>query len=177
MDHTEQRIACFSCRGRVPEVAGPTHAYMLSSPGCWQLYGEILSRDYMAEQYDPHVHRITVDTYAVQHPGCPERRTIQSVNGHLMSLFVLFEMGWRAKEATTLLKKAVEDESLQRCFQWLEPPLFDGTVTVADVAQAKDSREHEEWVRRWGESVWQVWRDRHRDAIAGLADRAIHSRG
>ena len=80
-------IRCFSCRATVPDIEGPIHKYMDSSPGCWKLYTDILAKEYNADFYNQNIHRITVDTYAVQHPGKPERKAIQSVNGHLISLY------------------------------------------------------------------------------------------
>jgi hypothetical protein len=41
----------------------------------------------------PDVHRLTVDTYAVQHPGRPTPQTIQSVTVHLISLSCVLERG------------------------------------------------------------------------------------
>ena len=37
-------IRCLGCGGIVPDVAGPTHAYMLASPGYWQTYTGLLAR-------------------------------------------------------------------------------------------------------------------------------------
>jgi hypothetical protein len=42
------------------------------------VYGEMLAREYGDPAYF-RVHQLTVDTYAVQHPGPRERRAIQSV--------------------------------------------------------------------------------------------------
>jgi hypothetical protein len=39
------------------------------------------------------VHPLTVDTYAVQHPGVPERRTSQSLALHLITLCLVIERG------------------------------------------------------------------------------------
>lgn len=175
MENTSQTIKCFSCKGLAPDVDGPTHAYMLSSPGCWKLYCEILAKEYTPENYDPNIQSITADTYATQHPGKPERRAIQSVNGHLMSLYVVFEKGLRVQEAHAVLIKAVEDKEFQKQFQWLEPPSFDGTLSVSGVIKARDF-ERVELVRKWGDSVWHAWKRKHYATIAGLADKAINSR-
>lgn len=37
--------ACVGCGGLFPEMDGPTHRYMESSPGCWAAYGEVLARE------------------------------------------------------------------------------------------------------------------------------------
>ncbi len=84
----EKTTICFSCGAIVSDLEGLIHPYMLSSPGCWKIYGEILAKEYAPETYDPDPHRITVDTYAVTHPGVKEeRRAIQSVTIHLIRLY------------------------------------------------------------------------------------------
>ena len=47
-------VNCMGCGGLVPDITGPTHEYMESSPGCWQAYGEVLGREYSdpASQHD-----------------------------------------------------------------------------------------------------------------------------
>src|SRR5689334_17173258 len=76
--------ACPGCGLVLAEHDGPTHAYIGASPACWAKYGELLVREF-GELRNPEVHRLSVDTYAVQHPGVPERRSIQSVAVHLMA--------------------------------------------------------------------------------------------
>jgi hypothetical protein len=50
------------------------HPYIGSASGCWLLYSEVLAREYGDLRYAP-AHQLTVDVYAVQHPGVPERRS------------------------------------------------------------------------------------------------------
>ena len=77
--------ACPGCGALFEERAGPTHRYMESSPACWAAYGEVLAREYSDQAFYA-VHRMSVDTYAVQHPGQPSPQTIQSVAVHLIRL-------------------------------------------------------------------------------------------
>ena len=86
----ENQMRCDGCGLTLPRIEGPTHAYMLSSPACWKIYGEILAREYSNGDYWQ-VHRLTVDTYALQHPGKQDSRAIQSVNVHLASLYLIFK--------------------------------------------------------------------------------------
>lgn len=67
----------------------------------------------------PAVHRLTVDAYAVQHPGMPERRSAQSVAVHLIGLHLLLDRGEAPQRVTALL-----GEVLQRLLElhWLTPP-------------------------------------------------------
>jgi len=106
----------------VPDVEGAVHPYMLSVPGCWQLYGEILAKEYAEVGYRP-IHRITVDAYAVQHPGKPVRQAIQSVAVHLISLYYVLERGYDFQRAAQAMRRALQNKQV---FVWLEPPVNRG---------------------------------------------------
>ena len=109
METVAPTVRCFGCGGLVPQMDGPTHRYMLSSPGCWHVYGQVLVRDYT----DPalrDVHRLTVDSYAVQHPGQPTPQAIQSVCVHLMSLCLIVERGLATSYATRVMGAATKAE-------------------------------------------------------------------
>ena len=75
-------IVCPGCGATVPDVEETRpHTYVGSAPGCWLLYTQVLAREYGDYRYTP-AHQLTVDAYAVQHPGAPERRSAQSVAIH-----------------------------------------------------------------------------------------------
>jgi len=160
--------ACIGCGALVPDTDGPTHPYIGASPGCWALFGEVLAKEYGEYQY-PGVHRLTVDAYAVQHPGAPSRRSIQSVASHLISLYCVVELGLQAPEANRALQRAARSRSL---FIWLTPPVSRGVVTIVDVARAKDLAEHEQWVRLWATCVWQAWSPQHA-TVKGWAQQCL----
>ena len=86
--------ACPGCGLVLPARDGPAHPYIGASPACWALFGELLAREYADPRYR-RVHRTTVDAYATQHPGVPERRSVQSVALHLAGLLLVFEEGMR----------------------------------------------------------------------------------
>lgn len=140
-----------------PESDGPTHPYIGASPGCWSLYGDILAKEYGEYRY-PEVHRLTVDAYAVQHPGSPSPQAIQSVGGHLIRLHLILEMGLSAQQATKALQRAVANS---KQFVWLAPPALPGTVTVVDVAKAQSLAEHIDLVGQWARAVWAAWSVHH----------------
>lgn len=166
-----RQIRCFSCGALVRDEEGPTHPYMLSSPGCWAAYGEILARMYLPGYRNPEVRQIAVDSYACQHPGKPERKAIQSVNGHLISLYMAYEKNFSGNRATAVIQRVIQNEKIVAIFEWLDPPAFKNELTVADVLLAKSADKHQEIVRAWGRSVWQAWRAMHFDAIVAHAEK------
>lgn len=142
-------LTCPGCGLVGGPAEGPTHPYMLSSPRCWSLYGELLAVG---------GGQLSIDSYAVQHPGVPESRSIQSVGVHLVSLCAAFERSWPHERATHLIHRAVD---LNPGWQWLdpEPPL--GTITVAEVVGENDLIARSEIVTSWAEEMWGVYEDHH----------------
>lgn len=150
-------IPCIGCGALVPDEAGPTHAYLGASPGCWAVYGEVLAREYGDYRY-PAVYRLTVDTYPVQHPGTPSRRSIQSVAVHLVALYLVLEQGFSSEKATQAMRRVLRH---RHQFVWLTPPASLGAVTILDVLDTTTLADHEQAVKRWAESVWRGWSPHH----------------
>lgn len=98
------------------------------------------------------LHRLLGDAYAVQHPGVPERRAIQSVGVHLMVLCLHFERGLAPEHATPMVQRILARAPALR---WLEPPVPNGPFTVADVADGWTAPE--DYIR----SVWDAWEPQH----------------
>ena len=144
MPVANQVETCWGCGAILPTTDLPGHHYMGASSGCWAVYGTVLAREY-GEWRLPAVHRLTVDTYSVQHPGTPSRQCIQSVAGHLISLFVVLELGFPPAQATQAIRRAVERSEQ---FGWLEPPRPRGDLTIVDVANADTLAKHEQVVQR-----------------------------
>jgi len=157
------------CGAAFPDMAGETHPYMLSTPGCWAAYWSVLAREYADPAWFA-VHRQTVDAFAVQHPGVPERRAIQSVNVHLVGLHLVLEQGAKpafARRALALVASRMSGELV-----WLDPPATMGAVTIADVVGADSAAEHQRRVRAWADAAWAAW-SAHHDAVRALAARAV----
>jgi len=150
---------CSGCGAHVADIEGPMHAYMLSAPGCWQLYGEVLASEFSDPAQWP-VHQLSVDSYAVQHPSNPDRRNCQSVAVHLISLCLLLERGVPAERAPQLRAAHIQRHRASG-FAPLKPSPPHGAVTVADVAGAPTPAEHIERVHRWANSAWQSWTTHH----------------
>jgi hypothetical protein len=151
-------LRCPGCGALVPPAEETRrHAYIGSAPGCWLLYTEVLAREYGDIRYTP-AHQLTVDAYAVQHPGVPERRAAQSVAIHLVGLCLSLE---RRRGATELprLRQALALPS--RIFPWLAPPPSVGEVTVLDVHAVATPDAHRATVERWARSAWEAWSPHH----------------
>jgi hypothetical protein len=154
-------VRCLGCGAVVPEQSGPIHKYMLSSPGCWALYGSVLAwKDTMPRGDGTMAQRI-VDTYAVQHATNAERRNRQSVAGHLMSLCASIEHG----VSGTRLRRMIGDWT-HRDYPLLVPMPTAFPVTVRDVADAGE-RSRPSIVEDWATSTWAAW-SAHHDTIRAL---------
>ena len=167
---SEPTSACPGCGLELPNPDGPTHAYIGASPACWALYGELLAREYGELRYPPS-HRLTVDVYAVQHPGRPERRAIQSVAVHLIALCLVLERGVATVAVRDLMGRVLARKPK---LEWLEPPEPNGTVTVRDVLASRDLAEHAAKVDRWARDVWDAW-SLHHNRVRGWLDEGLTS--
>ena len=150
-------IPCVGCGAMVPDINAPTHPYIGASPGCWKFYGDVLGREY-GELRNPPWHRLTVDAYAAQHPGSESRRSIQSVAVHLIALHLVLDQQLDPLYVTRRMSATVAGAEK---YHWLEPPDFDGTLSIVDVAAAAEPDRHEQAVRQWATGVWQAWRGHH----------------
>lgn len=135
--------ACPGCGLWLTPRVGPTHAYIGASPECWAVFGLLLEKDYA--RYDRASHALTVDTYAVQHPGRPEPRSVRSVCFHLARLYMVLERGLDTARAP---RPDLPDV-------WLDPPTPNGALTVADVVSGGAS------VEEWAADVWAAWEPHH----------------
>ncbi len=151
-------ITCPGCGATVPLAEEtPGHVYVGSAPGCWLLYSEVLAREYGDLRYTP-AHQLTVDAYAVQHPGLPERRSAQSVAVHLVGLCLTLERGRGPLELPRLRQRLAAP---RRVFPWLEPPASVGELTVSDIHAAESPQAHRALVERWARSAWEAWSPHH----------------
>ncbi len=107
------------------------------------------------------VHRLSVDSWAVQHPGDGSRRAIQSVGLHLARLMVQIEDGLSGDAANAaMLGFASRKSELPEL-----PPRAKYSMTVGDVVGAVAPTDHRRAVQAWAEATWRDWADQH-DFIA-----------
>ncbi len=147
---------CIGCGGLFAAFEGPVHDYMESSPACWRAFGDLLAAEYAAPDLLP-VHRLSVDAYAVQHPGGASRQAIQSVGLHLARLLVQLEAPRPPKETNEVMRQFADRKaSLTR----LTPP-GKFSMTIADVAPFIGGPLHAQKVSDWARAAWNDWRAAH----------------
>ena len=108
---------------------------------------------------------LAVDAYAAQHHGVPGRRQAQSVWAHLVSICAILERGRAPIDEIRIKQDLLRPDPV---FDWLEPPLDPGPVSVLDVA-ALSGPEAAAAVRRWAQSVWDAW-SACREAVRARTD-------
>ena len=160
----KMRSACFSCGGSFDDTPdGPVHAYMHSSPGCWVSYGQLLEHEYSEPALFASCHRLTVDAYALQHPGSPgDLRAVQPVWLPATSLWLIFRDEADHEFATNALK-ALTGRTPTRLP--VAPPRF--SMTHADIVE-RPLLEHSRCVAEWARAALREWSELHGE-IARLA--------
>ena len=148
---------CPGCGGRFSGIEGMTHSYMDAAPGCWSVFGELLARE-LADPACYDVHYLTIDAYAAQHPGKATKKGVQSMALHLVRLCAQLEFELVPLDANRAMQQA---GAHREKFVWLEPPANRGTLTVADVRDARSASEYTRLVKAWGSEVWQAWAAHH----------------
>lgn len=148
---------CPGCGVQLPLIIGPTHPYMEASPACWQAYGVVLAREYSHWELAD-IHRLSVDAYAVQHPGGTSRQAIQSVGFHLIRLCLALERGLAPERANDAMLKVSKRKATY--IHLARPPSL-GSVTLLDVYRTYTLDQHRVVVRGWAQSAWQAWECHH----------------
>jgi hypothetical protein len=137
------------------------------SPGCWKVFGEILNKEFSDPNFMK-VHRLTVDAYAGQHVGGDDPRARQSINIHLVALYLALEAKLEFSKIPPIMDRLIKSNKGR--FPKLNPPDFSHTLKVTDVAKANDAKEHQRLVAEWAEEVWRAWVSEHgriRELVGG----------
>jgi len=155
MTPTEPIERCIGCGAIVPRIDGPIHRYMTSAPGCWAQYGELCARN-LSDPEASRYRQMCADTYAVQHPGRPGPQAVQSVGGHLVSLYAQLELGLPLSRTAALLERGTQRKGY---FTWLTPPSCEGALTV--LFMLANLHDPSRAAREWATSAWQAWSSHH----------------
>ena len=158
-------IVCVGCRGVVPDIDGPIHRYMTAAPGCWRAYTELLGGGLPPSP----AAGLTVDAYAVTHPGVAGPQSTPSVWIHLVTLCFVLERRWPVDQANRLRRAGAD---AFRGWPWLVAPESMGEITAIDVAAALaagDGGAAVSLTRRWVDGAWAAWGSHH-PAVRARAD-------
>ena len=156
---------CVGCGGLFENKDGVIHDYMLSSAACWEQYGQILAREYQDPILFASSHRLTVDAYALQHPGLKnERRAYQSVRIHFISLHLIFAYGRSHLEATNALKILSS-----KSFNPLPFYSSDFGITAKNVVES-ELGDHALEIEKWARCAYESW-----NILRPYADKIINA--
>lgn len=151
-------IACQQCGARTPDIDGPTHPYMVSSPGCWQAFAELQADELTRFGYPP-AHGLAVDAYAATHGGDgSQRRDRQSVCLHLTAMCLLLETDGGPEARMTLLREMTTTKA-----DWptLRRPHGTPSLNLQHAATAVDVEGYSNRVDQWAHAVWNFWTPEH----------------
>lgn len=110
------------------------------------------------------VHRLTVDTYSLQHPD-RYMRSARSFAAHLTGMCVFMEHGGD-RELLRLLQRWLNGKRVVE-----KPPLPEavGELTIAHLIEAQSPEQHRRRVYEWAEDVWQAYAACHTLASEWIA--------
>ena len=159
---------CRGCGDGLPRTGGATHPYVGASAACWSQFAEAGVTLPPAP-----LRRLVTDAYMVQHPGVPERRSIQSVCAHLVALCLVIEHDLPPDRLSAVLQRVVDRPPAWR---WLDPPVPNGDATIGDVVAAAERDEATPAIDAYVRGIWHAWATHHEtvEEWARLA-RAVHA--
>jgi uncharacterized protein DUF5946 len=162
---TVRESVCPGCGLRLPARPDATYeGNFNASPECWSLFTEILGAEFGNAVLFGQVHQLTVDSYAVQHPG--GRHPDKSVAVHLSGMHLMLDRGVAPTTATRLLQRLADSRP-----DWphFPPPENRGFLTIGDVVRSGSLEAHVESVRKWAREVWGTWAPRHAEVARFVA--------
>jgi hypothetical protein len=140
--------------------------------GCQSMFEELLARDFSDVAYFS-VHRLLVDTYALQHP---ERYCVspKSLAAHLMGLCWAMERGGGRSIGSEALRAWLDGPAR---LQKPEIPSHRGKLTIADVRSTPDVAAHVRAVDLWARSTWAAYASLHETARAWIEQALAEGSG
>lgn len=154
---THALIACEECGTAVVGVAG-----------CQKLFEQVLAKEFGDLRY-ARLHRLTVDTYSLQHPQ-RYMRSGKSFAAHITGMYAALDSK-NAQRVNPIVQRWLDGtKSLER--PAAPPPGQRGELTIVYLLEAMDASEHFERVEAWARSTWAAWRAYH-SLAKKLIDRAL----
>lgn len=157
----EEYINCFSCGAKSLNLEGSVHPYMLSDPGCYEMFNEVLEKEYSDFNYAK-AHHYTVDAYASQHPGEPTNpKAVNSVGVHLVSLYFLFERNMDITLAADIKMDFSQFHKKHKIISPLKKPSSLGDISIFNIWDNENPDRHFELCKEWARCTWNVWKAEH----------------
>jgi hypothetical protein len=109
------------------------------------------------------IHQLVVDTYAASHVT-PEQKPI-SINFALIGLYLVYEKGFTGRQV-----QRVHMNLANKRKSWVkfDSPTQTWPITVEDVLKAPEGEKRNEMIKKWGKSVWEIWKGKHLKEIETL---------
>ena len=116
---------CPGCGLESVDADGPLHVYVVTSAGCWRLFGQAQTLP---------VERLFVDAYMAQHPGGESPQQTQSVAAHLIVLDAVLRRNQPVARASDIARGAIELGRRAGGYPKLNEPV-NWKLTVAEVVE------------------------------------------
>ncbi len=157
----QEYVNCFSCGAKSLNFEGECHEYMLAAPGCNEMFHEVLTREYSDFRYS-RAHHYTVDSYAVQHPGeKTNRKAVNSVGIHLVSLYCMFEKNYELERAAEIKMGFAQFNKDQKVIRPIDPPEKFKGLTIFEIWDNESPAEHFVLCKQWALDSWASWSNQH----------------
>lgn len=123
----------------------------VSQQKCREAFDEIIAKEFSDYRFG-RVHRLTVDTYSLQHP---EKYMVsaKSYAAHLTGMCCAMEHD-SDQELLRLLQKWL---SGKKALEKPELPSHVGKLTISHIVDAADGTEHIKLVQEWARDVWGAY--------------------
>lgn len=129
--------------------------------GCNGLFQEVVGREFSRPELFQ-VHRLTVDSYSLQHPD-RYMKSAKSAVAHLVGMCWAMEGSDDPSVALAVSGYLDGTPDLQRP-EPEPPPRQRGSLTIRDIYGASTSQEHLTLVRSWAREAWEAWAVHHHQA-------------
>jgi hypothetical protein len=165
---------CPGCCASLPTSTGPVHPYIGASPACWALFSDLFNGGHPPVAPTP-ANALLGDAYAAQHPGTPSAQAIQSVAVHLLTLHGALVRGVAPTNALWIRRRALRERGSAKParFRWLQPPVFAGALTIADIVAGSDPTARANLAQQYVDTVWSLWSGIHGPTIACWYDSYV----
>ena len=124
--------------------------------GCLKLFEDILAREFSDYRYGK-IHRLTVDSYSLQHPH-EYMRSAKSFAAHLTGMCAAIESEEAFVVNGIVQKWLSSNPNVEKPVQL---PEHRGNLTIKYIHEAADVDDHINRVREWAREVWNAWSIHH----------------